>query len=145
MKFTAEQIARAQRAKSVEELMALAKEEQIELTEEEAETYFAKTAAQSGKLDDDDLDLVTGGGCGGGSSEPEVPADYGFPTGQRVYLLNGICPECSKHGYYNPSTNFVLEWVDYPGGKYRLHCEICHGTHQWDHYYGDPATKMRRV
>ena len=54
----------ARSAKSVEELLALAKENNFEMNEEEAKTYFAQLNPTSGELDDDDLDNVAGGGCG---------------------------------------------------------------------------------
>ena len=40
MKLTQEQLAKAKAAKSVEELIALAKENGMELSEEEAKNYF---------------------------------------------------------------------------------------------------------
>lgn len=63
MKFTPEMIEKAKAAKTAEELMALAKENNIEMTEEEAKTYFAQLHPASGELSDDDLDNVAGGGC----------------------------------------------------------------------------------
>ena len=42
MKFTNEQLEKAKTAKSVEELLALGKENGIELTEEDAKKYFAE-------------------------------------------------------------------------------------------------------
>ncbi|MBQ3004257.1 MAG: hypothetical protein IJD82_11015 [Clostridia bacterium] len=144
MKFSAEQISKAQNAKSTEELIALAKEEQIELTPEEAQMYFAQLAVPSGEMSDDELDAVSGGGCGG-SSAPKTPADYGFPNGQRVYAYNDICPKCSDHGFYNPSNNFTLEWIDSPGGNYQLRCEICGGVTHHAHYCGDPSVRFKKV
>ena len=58
-----EMIAKAREAKSVEELMALAKETGIELTEEDAKMYFEQFNAKKGELSDDELDVVSGGGC----------------------------------------------------------------------------------
>ena len=59
-----EMIAKAREAKSVEELMALAKENGIELNEEDAKMYFEQLNAKKGELSDDELDDVSGGGCG---------------------------------------------------------------------------------
>ena len=59
-----EMIAKAKEAKSVEELIALAKENGIELTEEDAKMYFEHLNAKKGELSDDELDNVSGGGCG---------------------------------------------------------------------------------
>lgn len=61
MEFSKELIEKAKQAKTAEELLAMAKEENIELTEEEAAKYFAKLNA-SGELSDEELDNVSGGG-----------------------------------------------------------------------------------
>ena len=58
-------IEKAKEAKSAEELLALAKENNVEMTADEAATYFAQLNPKSGELSDDDLDAVAGGGCGG--------------------------------------------------------------------------------
>ena len=58
-----EMIAKAKEAKSVEELIALAKENGVELTEEDAKAYFEQLNAKKGELSDDELDVVSGGGC----------------------------------------------------------------------------------
>ena len=61
--LTPEMIEKAKAARSAEELLALAKENNVEMTEEEAKTYFAQLNPKSGELDDDDLDAVAGGAC----------------------------------------------------------------------------------
>ena len=61
--FTPELIEKAKSAKTPEELMALAKENGIELTEESAAAYFDRLHPQTGELSDDELDNVAGGGC----------------------------------------------------------------------------------
>ena len=53
---------KAKGAKSAEELVSLAKENGMELTEEEAAAYFAQLN-KSGELSDEELDNVAGGGC----------------------------------------------------------------------------------
>ena len=53
----------AKAAKSPEELLALAKENNVELTEESAKAYFDQLHPQTGELSDDELDNVAGGGC----------------------------------------------------------------------------------
>ena len=45
--------------------MALAKESGIELSEDKAKEYFEQLN-RSGELSDEELDNVSGGGCGGG-------------------------------------------------------------------------------
>ena len=58
--LTTELIAKAKTAKSAEELLALAKDNNVELTEEEAKTYFEQLNANSA-VSDDELELVAGG------------------------------------------------------------------------------------
>ena len=62
-KFTPELIEKAKSAKTPEELMALAKENGMELTEESAKAYLDLLHPQTGELSDDELDNVAGGGC----------------------------------------------------------------------------------
>ena len=59
--LTPELIAKAKAAKSREELLALAKENGIELTEEEAKKYFEQLNT-NGAVSDDELEAVSGGG-----------------------------------------------------------------------------------
>ena len=63
-------IAKAREAKSAEELLAMAKENDIELTGEQAKEYYDRLHA-TGELSDDELDNVAGGGCG--SFETKCP------------------------------------------------------------------------
>ena len=61
--LTPEMIEKAKAAKSAEELLALAKENGVEMTADEAKSYFAQLNPKSGELDDNDLDNVVGGAC----------------------------------------------------------------------------------
>ena len=63
MKMNNELIAKAKQAKNPEELLALAKENGVELTEESAKSYFNQLNPKTGELADDELDNVAGGGC----------------------------------------------------------------------------------
>ena len=60
-----ELIEKAKQAKTPEELIALAKENGIEMTDESAKAYFNKLHPKTGELADDELDNISGG-CGGG-------------------------------------------------------------------------------
>lgn len=91
--LTPEMIEKAKAAKSVEELLALAKENNFEMNEEEAKTYFAQLNPKSGELDDDDLDNVAGGGCG---DKYEYKSLY---PGDRVRILI----KCRYCGAENPT------------------------------------------
>ena len=60
MKFTDEMLEKAKTAKSAEELLAMAKAENIELTEKQAAKAFAEFN-KTGELSDEELDNVAGG------------------------------------------------------------------------------------
>lgn len=63
MELNNEMLEKAKTAKSAEELLELAKANGVNLTEEEAKTYFNQLN-KSGELADDELDNVAGGaGC----------------------------------------------------------------------------------
>ena len=61
--FSAEMIQKAKGAKSAKELLELAKAEGINITADEAATYFAQLNPKSSELSDNELDNVSGGGC----------------------------------------------------------------------------------
>lgn len=65
MELTKELVAKAKEAKTPEELMALAKEDGIDMTEESAAVAFEQLNSKTGELSDSELDNVSGG-CGGG-------------------------------------------------------------------------------
>ena len=69
-----EQIEKAMACETVEELMALAKAEGIELTKEEAEAYFDELSEC--ELKDGDLKHVAGGLCGAVGAPPVGPSNY---------------------------------------------------------------------
>lgn len=58
-RFTKEQIEKAMQCKDVEELLALAKTEGVDITKEEAEKYMAELADM--ELDGEELKKVAGG------------------------------------------------------------------------------------
>lgn len=62
MELSKELLEKAKAAKSAEELLTLAKENGVEMTESEAAEYFAQLH-KSGELSDEELDNVAGGGC----------------------------------------------------------------------------------
>ena len=65
MELTKELVAKAKEAKTPEELMALAKEAGIDMTEESAASLFEQLNSKTSELSDSELDNVSGG-CGGG-------------------------------------------------------------------------------
>lgn len=62
--FDSKLLEKAKAAKSVAELLDIAKENNVELSEEQAKTYFAQFSPKNGELSDEELDNVSGGGCG---------------------------------------------------------------------------------
>ena len=84
--LTPELIAKAKTAKSAEELLVLAKENSVELTEEEAKIYFEQLNANVA-LSDDDLDAVSGG------SDCPVGKDKYFDIDEKVKI------KCTKCGW----------------------------------------------
>lgn len=61
--FNEEALAKAKQAKSVEELLILAKESGVEMTAEQAQDIFARLNQKAGELADEELDNVSGGSC----------------------------------------------------------------------------------
>ena len=94
--LTPELIAKAKAAKSAEELLKIAKENDVELTETEAKTYFAQLNA-NGAVSDDELDAVAGGdGCPNNGEADEAKPK--FIPGQTVKVLGGkMCPKCHSN------------------------------------------------
>ena len=108
MNISKELLEKAKTAKSAEELLELAKAENIELTAEQAKEYFA-TIHASGELSDEELDNVSGG-CGSGD-EPL------FAVGQWVYVraTNAaalILENLGKQGSIFPEFKYKIEVKD---------------------------------
>ena len=96
-----ELIAKAKEAKSPEELMALAKENGIELTEEAASTYFNQLNPKMGELADDELDNVAGGGCYSSGGRLKTTCGYKckhYQDGPSTYGVKGTCCRCRYWG-----------------------------------------------
>jgi len=67
-------VEKAKEAKSPKELALMAHKEGIELSDGEAERYYADLHAQEGELSDQELNNVTGGACD--EAEPEKASKY---------------------------------------------------------------------
>ena len=92
--LTPEMIEKAKAAKSAEELLELAKASNVEMTADEAATYFAQLNPKSGELDDDDLDAVAGGACAD-SNDNDNPA---VGVGDTVQITSGeTCSSCGNN------------------------------------------------
>ena len=113
-KLTLELIAKARAAKSAEELIALAKANNLEITETDAKTYFEQLNA-NGTLSDEELDVVAGG-CGGEGEKKEEVKDTSLKSGDRVKVNARACVTCGcRYGNYSPSFD----------NYYIVYCERC--------------------
>ena len=106
-----ELIVEAQASKIVEELLELAKANHVEMTEEEAKTYFAQLNA-NGAVSDDELDAVAGG-CG-----------ETYKSGTKVRFTDGtMCPKCrSTFGIVALNTSMA---AGPGGGENYVKCAHC--------------------
>ncbi len=111
--FTSEMIEKARAAKSADELLALAKENNVEMTEESAKAYFEQLHPASGELSDDELDNVAGGGCHASD-------------GRLVTTVANDCQywHCKKCGS-NSSSAYATHGCKYTGEVCLMACNEC--------------------
>ena len=109
MNLTAEMIEKARAAKTAEELFEMAKANGVEITADEAKTYFAQLNPTDGELDDSELEAVAGGtGC--------IKQFFGKKDFVQVKMLNKECPNCDG------------PWAEIVTGynvANRLRCSMC--------------------
>ncbi len=115
--FLPEQIEMAKQAKSAEELAELAKENGVDITEDEAREYYEQLN-KTGELSDDELDNVSGG-CGG--PEKKCPNCGGKDLKKfETYLHCNtcrtiICPKCYSavmlFGNCSNCGKFCFDWT----------------------------------
>ena len=98
MNISKELIEKAKTAKSAEELLEMAKAENIELTEAQAAKAFAELS-KNGELSDEELDNVAGGGCGGRTPKFSVNdrVSHKGSDGKEVY---GTVVRVGEEKYY---------------------------------------------
>lgn len=126
MNINEELMAKARGAKSVEELLALAKENNVELTEEEANAYFEQMN-RTGELSDDELDSVAGGGCGKKESKPFDPT--------KPLFRNGTCDLWEPYLVsYTSSGKVPIDQRGLPISEYNHVCGNCGWTHTEGEY-----------
>ena len=98
--FTAEQLEAAKAAKSPEELVAMAKEQGVSITHEQAAKFLTPPI---GELSDEELENVAGGGCGSNNPDDffKCPncgsadiASCNSPGGRRQVAANTYCRSC---------------------------------------------------
>ena len=117
MNFTNEQLAKAKQAKSADELLVLAKENGIALSEEEATKFFAELH-KDGEIADDELENVSGG-CG----DPYTEIDHDVEV---LYIDN---EDSSPYG-------MIV--------NYACHCDCVGGTEISADYPGVMRQTLRR-
>ena len=100
--MNSELVAKAKEAKSAEELLAMAKENDIELTGEQAKEYYDRLHA-TGELSDDELDNVAGGGC----------------------ALATHCPKCGSTNYFKTDEPYFYSFRGMPMTEYYHQCKEC--------------------
>ena len=115
--FTPELIAKAKATKSAQELLTLAKANNVELTEDEAKTYFEQLNA-NGAVSDDELELVAGGGLFGISCSNDEDEDDTYQDGDVVKFFDGTTCSCGC------STCRICVAPNQPQGAY-LRCTNC--------------------
>ncbi len=125
--MTNELLQKAKECKSAEELLALAKENGMEMTENQAAELFARLN-QEGELSDDELDSAAGGGCGGSSDDKDCLKD-----GDVVRTLDGFCCDCGCNVF-----KVRIFWGTW------LFCKSCDKDYITDYYYVD-GVKIERA
>ncbi len=102
MDLTKEQLEKAKQAKSAEELLLLAKENGIGMTEEMAKEYFSELH-KTGDISDEELENVAGGLC---ASYTDIHCrSCGWTTKWTGYFYEdfpyaGPCPICKAPNLY---------------------------------------------
>ena len=121
MKFSKELIEKAKTAKTAEELLAMAKAENIELTEGQAAKAFAELN-KTGELSDEELDNVVGG-CAGPYQSGDTPL---FNSGDRVKYRKKIrYANCGDFGFneYENRVDTIFDYCKEDGVFiYRMRC-----------------------
>ena len=121
MNVSKELLEKAKAAKSAEELLALAKAEKVELTEEEAAKAFAELH-KMGELSDAELDNVAGG-CAGPYQSGDTPL---FNSGDRVKYRKKIrYANCGNFGFneYEERVDTIFDYCKEDGVFiYRMRC-----------------------
>ena len=118
MKFSKELIEKAKTAKTAEELLAMAKAENIELTEEQAAKAFAELN-KAGELSDEELENAAGGGCGDSNKSGDTPK---YSVGQRgctcvgpnkvYYVIEEVLPKVDGTYQYRIRYEGSDDWVE---------------------------------
>lgn len=119
--FTTELIAKGKTAKNAEELFALAKANDVALTEEEAKKYFEQLNGTS-EINDDELAAIAGGDKEGCGSDKNHTLET-LPIGSYAEAIDGsTCPGCGATKGVSASTEAYTYATHTPVG---LLCRQC--------------------
>ena len=118
MKISKELLEKAKQAKTAEELLEMAKTENINFTAEEAAKAFAELN-KSGELSDEELDNAAGGGCGDSNKSGDTPK---YSVGQRgctcvgpnkvYYVIEEVLPKVDGTYQYRIRYEGSDDWVE---------------------------------
>ena len=108
MEFSEEMLEKAKNVRSEKELMSLAEENGVELSQQEAAEYFAQLN-KSGELSDEELDNVAGGGCHKKDGRLVVTIMHSCEQ--------FVCKSCGRSGEHTHHVGNIV--TVYPS------CEIC--------------------
>ena len=118
MKLSEELIEKAKSAKTAEELLAMAKEENIEMSAELAAKAFAELN-KAGELSDEELENAAGGGCGDSNKSGDTPK---YSVGQRgctcvgpnkvYYVIEEVLPKVDGTYQYRIRYEGSDDWVE---------------------------------
>ena len=118
MNISKELLEKAKQAKTAEELIEMAKEENIELTEEQAAKAFAELN-KAGELSDEELENAAGGGCGDSNKSGDTPK---YSVGQRgctcvgpnkvYYVIEEVLPKVDGTYQYRIRYEGSDDWVE---------------------------------
>ena len=106
-----ELLEKARKCTSKEELLELAKKENVEISDENISSLLS-SAITNKELSDDELENVTGGTC---------HSDY-------TYAELGITPQCpvgTQRSWYHPVITTYLNHCDLDTHGYGYSCEVC--------------------
>ena len=122
--FNNELIEKAKGTKSADELLTLAKENGMEMTDEQAKAYYAQLHPASGEIADDELENVAGGGCA--AMGIATPYENLVNVGSKVRLhwtenlSNSYCPKC-----HQCKSNDIFILVEKGEPLWKFQCSEC--------------------
>ena len=118
MELNKELLAKAKETKTPEELMAFAKENNVEMTEESAKAYFDLIHPKTGELSEDELNNVSGGGCHADDGREIVTVCHGCDGFE--------CKHCGK----SDIINHIGVWSCRNCGRGALCCNCNYCTYE---------------